>query len=366
MSFANIHLSGDAAQPTSDSAVIQNPEQFRDPRWPELKVVITGTFPDRLNSNQVIRDYMAEGFADVLGKTAVSNVPIEIAAHTIRQQRPGVVFAMGSLVPDGAELWTIRRACDECNSQLVIWVHDDPYEFDYAYKAVLSADVIFTNDRGCVPYYSRDRVYHLPTAASASQHYRNLFPYCDRQIDLLFCGYAYPNRIDFMLRCAPILSQYRTMILGDNWPVSLACAENKRVSNTQLSHLYSRARFTLNIGRHHSIANRRLELVPTTPGPRTFEAAMAGTVQLLVAESLEVVDYFEIGKEILLIDELTDLKRFLHDSDDTLLEQIAQASQARALRDHTYHKRAELVLETVLPFRNGEPRGSGTGTPELV
>jgi spore maturation protein CgeB len=102
----------------------------------------------------------------------------------------------------------------------------------------------------------------------------------------------------------------------------------------------------LNVGRRFNLANRRYEIDSTTPGPRTFEAAMAGTVQSLYVEGLEIADYFDIGDEIILFDSPSELSAQIEAlrAAPAERERLALRSQDRALRDHTYGNRAKELL----------------------
>ncbi|MDP3673058.1 MAG: glycosyltransferase [Telluria sp.] len=81
---------------------------------------------------------------------------------------------------------------------------------------------------------------------------------------------------------------------------------------------------------------------------RTFEICGAGGFQL-VDWRPGLAQLFEIGKELVAFDDLADLKskitHYLAAPDERLA--IAAAGRARALRDHTYRHRLQLLLDTV-------------------
>ena len=85
---------------------------------------------------------------------------------------------------------------------------------------------------------------------------------------------------------------------------------------------------------------------------------MAGSCQLLFADSLEVLDYFDVGREILLFDGPSDfsaqLDRLLADGE--LACSIGAAARRRALADHTYAARARRVLECTGLAPSASPR----------
>jgi spore maturation protein CgeB len=115
---------------------------------------------------------------------------------------------------------------------------------------------------------------------------------------------------------------------------------------SDLCDIYASSLCTVNIGRDFDLANERYRLTAATPGPRTFEAAMAGAAQLYFASSLEIVEYFTPGTEIALIDSADDaaawLERFR--ADPASNREMRTLSQRRALREHTYANRAATLL----------------------
>lgn len=309
-------------------------------------VLVTSTLVDSSNTNTAIRAYLAEGFAEILGDEHVTAVPIELAAAAIDRVRPDLVVAVGSIVPDASDLRGLRRAADGAGAELAYWLHDDPYEFDYAFKAELTADIIFSNDSWAVHHYRHGNVHHLPLAASRTRHHRDLVPVAERDTTVFFCGVAYPNRVALLRRADAVLSRHPVAILGADWPADIRCATNRRLSPAEMADHAAGSRLTLNIGRDLDIANRRFALPPATPGPRTFEVALAGSAQLFFATGLEICDAFAPGTEILLVDGVGDIARAIAQALDEpeAIQAIAARAQARALREHTYAHRAARML----------------------
>lgn len=311
------------------------------------RVLVTSTFPDALNRNPGIRSDLAEGFAELLGSERVRHLPLELAASAIAASRPDLVIAVGSLVPDLSNLRGLRRAADAVGAVLVFWLTDDPYEFDYAFKAELYADIVVTNDSWAAQHYRHPDVHHLPLAAAPNRHFRPVRPVNERDTVVFFCGVAYPNRVALIGRVDNLLSRHVVEILGAGWPDTLRCAVNRRLTPTQMADYAAAARLTLNIGRDPDIANRRLSLPQATPGPRTFEVALSGSAQAYFVTGLEICDHFEPETEILLIDGVADIARAVERAldDPDAIEAIARRAQARALREHTYRHRAARLLD---------------------
>lgn len=309
-----------------------------------LKVVIVGASPDWINRNAIMRRYVAEGFAEILGEGSVTECPLESGPAIVDQLRPDLVVCFGSCMPDVVDYGPLRDVCDRHGIGIAFWLHDDPYEFDAGHKAAEVADWLFSNDRWSSYHYKHPRTFHLPMAASPRAH---LMPWkADKGTDVFFCGVAFSNRVQLIEDLSPALQKVRSHICGAEWPPQVKLATNQRLSNDQLAEGYADAWVTLNIGRNLNLANRRFQIDPSTPGPRTFEAALAGTVQMVFVESLEITDYFAPDKEIVLFDSPADfearLKALL--AQPAEMQRIAEAARARCLRDHTYARRAETLL----------------------
>lgn len=308
------------------------------------QVVVVGASPDRVNRNAVMRRFVVEGLAEVLGADRVTESSLETALSVVGRTVPELVVCFGSCMPDVCDYGPLRDLCDRLGARLAFWLHDDPYEFDFSYRAAAVADHVFSNDRWAALHYDHPRASFLPMAASRRAHWRAWRD--EKKSDVFFCGVAFPNRIQIVSDLAPVLQGMRTRLLGADWPASIPFARNERLRNDEWSDGCADSWVTLNMGRNLHLANRRYQLDPATPGPRTFEAAMAGTVQLCFVDGLAIEDFFDIGSEVLVFDDPAGFRRHVERLRDepALARQIACAAQARALRDHTYAARARELL----------------------
>jgi spore maturation protein CgeB len=300
------------------------------------------------NSNPLLPSHLKEGFSAVVGSDHVRVVGTNVDELEIEEFRPELLLLFGSIECNGVDYFRIASAGRRVGSHIAIWLHDDPYEFDFSFRAVEIADTIFTNDRWALEHYDHPRVFHLPLAASPTFHYRKVVPLAQRRYDLFFCGVAFKNRIQMIRELGSRLSRYSTLICGSEWPLDAFPARNWRIPAIELPDYYASSRVVLNLGRDFDLANERYQLPASTPGPRTFEAAMAGALQLYFVTSLEIVEYFEPGAEILLFDQpadVLDTLKTVHNDPDALLP-VAHAAQERAMRDHTYAARARTILQT--------------------
>lgn len=311
-------------------------------------VLVTGASPDGLNRNTALRDYVAEGFRALLGSDQVANIPLEFASERVASTRPDLVLAFGSCLPDESDFGDLEHATHRHKGTLAFWLHDDPYEFDAHAKIVDLADHVFSNDRWAARHYDRPNVWHLPMAASPTAH--RSAGGGDFLRDVFFCGVGFANRRRLLSDLGSTLAGVCTEVYGDEWDESYpSFCRNERLPNSALASFYASSRIVLSMGRDHHYANRRYGLAPSSPGPRTFEAAMAGACQMHFVESLEILDYFELDKEIVLFDDPKDFEAKLSAllSDPQKAQRIGSAAQARCMRDHTYEHRSRTLLETV-------------------
>jgi spore maturation protein CgeB len=283
-------------------------------------------------------------------ESSIVECGLRFAEENIHQLSPHLVLVFGSYLPDAVDYGRVAFACRRCGAHLAFWTHDDPYELDAFYKIVPYADTVFSNDKTCLKYYDHPEVFHLPLAGDPTDHFRPVQPGKTFSFDLLFCGVAFPHRLQMLEDLQPLLARWRVLVIGEGWPDGFRGVRNFRVSNRRLADLYNVSLATLNVGRDFDLANRRFHAPASTPGPRTFEAALAGTVQLYFAASLEIEDYFRPGSEILLFDDPRQIPELLTELSENpgRASAIAKAAQQRALRDHTYGRRAEFIIQKCL------------------
>jgi spore maturation protein CgeB len=307
-------------------------------------VLIVGASPDRINHNSVMRQYVKRGFAEILGREFVFECSLENSIEMASILHPALVLCFGSCMPDQVNYGPLRALCSQMGAEMIFWMHDDPYEFDYSFRVTEVADRIFSNDRWASLHYDHPNVHFMPMAACQMAHYR---PWSSKkELDISFCGVGFPNRARIIRNLSPILKRHRTQIFGCGWEPEISFASNMRLKNTELSDLYAQSWIALYMGRDLHLANDKYKLDPSTPGPRIFEAAMGGVVQLCFIDGLEIADYYTIDQEVLVFD---DPRGFSMQVEKMLdmphrAKEIALAAQSRTLREHTYSARARQIL----------------------
>ncbi|MBU9332415.1 CgeB family protein [Burkholderia multivorans] len=310
-----------------------------------MNILISGASPDSINNNATLRGYVANGFKDLPCVTGIQACSLESAATLARATRPDLIIVFGSCMPSVCHYLDLKQIALDTGACLAFWLHDDPYEFDYSQKIVPLADIVFSNDRWSSMHYDHPNVHHLPLAADLDAHFRA--PEKTKSRDVFFCGVGFANRIQLLRDCASSLSGFKVEVLGAEWPDDLPFAANRRVPNADLPTLHATSLVTLNMGRRFDLANERFKLDASTPGPRTFEAAAAGTVQCMFVEGFEIDDYYsEQNGEILLFDSPAELRQHVEmlRDDRERATTIALAAQQRTRQEHTYRHRAETIL----------------------
>lgn len=307
-------------------------------------IAISSSFSEAKNLNRTLVTDVAEGMKTIVGDENVNVFNYRGLEDQIIKSRPELVLLIGSPVCDQRH---VANACRKVGALFAFWTVEDPYEFDWNGNFIEYADIVFSNDAWAVSFYDHPRVHHLPLAASP-RYMTPLDCYQNRSLDLLFCGAAFSNRMRFVSDAKELLSRYNSLIIGPDWPRDIGrFIDNSRVSTSHLRKLYSQSYFVLNIGREFSFANRRRGLQAVTPGPRTFEAAMVGTVQLYFQPSCFLTNYYDVGTEIVSCETVPDLEErmvwLISHPEDAL--KIARASQTRTICEHTYAHRSKFICE---------------------
>ena len=317
-----------------------------------MRVVVTSGTPDAINTNQRLRLRIAHGFQQ-LGLSSQAQA-IEQMPRLLGCQQVDLLLITGSIADPGVDLsWLVHKARQH-GSEVVFWLHDDPYEFDLHWRLQGLNCPVFTNEPNCVDYYPVDcRARPLALAASPLDDLpprpSNITP----QLDLGFCGVAFPQRIAVIRQL--LRAGFKLECWGDGWPDDLKGTVNRRLGPVGLRGLYGRCRFVLNLGREISIANRRYQLPASMPGPRTFEAGLLGAVQLYVGQSPLVRHYYQPDQGVIEVNSEEEIRALVHRSQEQpeWLQQLGAAAAAHTRRTHLYRHRCHDLLTAVRAERRG-------------
>ena len=313
-----------------------------------MRVLISGTCPAALNSNYGLLREISAGFEQLAAAgtaVAVRLVPLEQLQEVIAQWRPSATLLVGGLALDTISLPLVRHGCEQVGSRLAFWSLEDPYELDCVLRQGHWFDLIVTSDAASRFFYPGDwTVRHLPLASPdlpAPQMGRQL----SHSARWLFCGVPFENRLAWLDRIVQGCPQ--GLLIGPDWPDYPAPTQvrHQRIAPAVLQALYAALPITLVLGRDLNLANAA-GVVPSTPGPRLFEAAGAGGRQLVCGAGLELEHYYEPGQEVLVAS-----------TPEQALEQLAWAAAhpealavlgerawARTQAQHLYRHRARTLL----------------------
>lgn len=234
---------------------------------------------------------------------------------------------------------------------------------------------LFTYWRGFAPFYDffaviqyeplmselRDigveNALYLPMAALPAMHRKlELSPMEQRKYgaDVSFLGAGYPNRRVAFRQ----LTHLDFKIWGTEWdgePLLERHVQLKgaRISSEDCVKIYNATKINLNL--HSSVRATELVSHGDFVNPRTFELAACGAFQLVDKRSL-MGDLFNADELVTFtsMEELLDLiPTYL--GDEAARQDMAAKAQARVLRDHTYARRMETLIEFVAARREGWP-----------
>ncbi len=259
---------------------------------------------------------------------------------------------------DGEELdaGICARLASACGRS-VLWVTEDPYEIEVNVRNAKLFDIIFTNDSASVAAYGR-KGRHLPLAGAVPFHHLVLkSDPLDLRYDMFFAGTAWPNRVSLLKDLlandwsragfrAKIALPTNAHLPAFELPLP-ASQLNWRTSPVDFAKFANMSLTTLVLPRVFSSSG--VSEFAETPPPRLFEAALAGTVQLVQSNLKEAQLYFEPGKEFIYFDTARDLIENLRELQGRpeLRADIAHRAQVKALTTHCYENRVATVLEAV-------------------
>jgi spore maturation protein CgeB len=191
--------------------------------------------------------------------------------------------------------------------------------------------------RTCVPIYNAlDPTTHFPVP-----------PDPRFAADLAFLGNRLPDREarveQFFLSAADVLPKHRFLLGGGGWQ------DKPMPANVHyLGHIYTRDHNAFNCT-PSAVLNINRESMARygfSPATRVFEAAGAGAC-VITDEFVGVETFFEPGKEILIARNGDEVAAHLLALTPRRAKRIGATALQRALAEHTYAHRAELLEQTI-------------------
>ncbi|MBS3908382.1 MAG: glycosyltransferase [Actinobacteria bacterium] len=259
------------------------------------------------------------------------------------------------------------RSMQKMGAVVVLWVLDDngadetlkySYVYDYVFTFESNLVEIYL-DAGCA------NVAYLPQAAFPGVFKKQ--PASHFEFDVCVIGSADGGSAEVIDAIAGFLidGDVRTRILGERWDaLKSAHMLNKSISNRAIyaadrARYYSNAKINLNPRGNRDLTLRvngqECDIVRSSPEHKTFEIAASGGFQLIESVSPNLERYFEVGREVDIFTspvELADkIAYYLEHSDER--EEMARLARERCLKEHTYVKRLEFILEHALHRDSG-------------
>jgi glycosyltransferase involved in cell wall biosynthesis len=301
------------------------------------------------NPNHYICLAIQRALMNTLGVDQVVKADLFNAVSEAIKYRCNLFFAF-----DGEELE--RSICSRIAAVCglsVLWVTEDPYELNVNVANADLFDLVFTNDSNCVMAYG-EKGRHLPLAGAKPFH---LLPIKERaeslRYDVFFAGTAWPNRVELLKKMLETdwgIGEIKAKIalptnehlppLNLKLPISQL---NWRTSPVDFARFANTSVCTLVLPRIFSLSGRDFA---ETPPPRLYEAALAGTVQLVHSKLAETERYFEKDQDFLYFDTAAELIKSVAAlrADITWRNQIALRAQTKALAQHCYEHRVKYLL----------------------
>jgi spore maturation protein CgeB len=155
-----------------------------------------------------------------------------------------------------------------------------------------------------------------------------------------FLGNRLPDREarveELFLRAATLAPDQRFLLGGEGWADSILPPNVRYLGHVTTS---DHNRVNCSAGMVMNINRASMAEFGFSPPTRLFEVAGAGTC-MLCDDWPGIGDCFEPGREVLIVRSAEDVAGALHQHDAMARKTIGEAFRGRALRDHTYARRA--------------------------
>lgn len=172
-----------------------------------------------------------------------------------------------------------------------------------------------------------------------------------------FMGNRLPDRearVDALFFEAARRSAQAFALAGNGWDTKDLPGNVRRIG-----HLYTRDHnaFNCSLRAVLNINRSSMASVGFSPATRVFEAAAAGAC--LISDRWPGIEtFFEVGSEILLVDDAEELSALVDSLGDAEARRIGARARSRLLEEHTYERRALELERLLLESHAGADRSS--------
>jgi len=284
----------------------------------------------------------SSSFRRFIQRTILRKINEEIK-RMVKELGPDLVL---SIKGEAVEPKTIEWIESELGTKTALWYPDDPRFFNSLVKyEAPSYDHVFTASERAVDMYKEIRVanaHYLPFACEPTVHRKVELSYEERKrygADVVFVG-------TYCLRRAKIIGALekagiKVKVYGPYWNYfKLGGNVYDGIYGPEMVNAFNAAKIVLNIHVEDDI--------PYKVNMRAFEATGCGAF-LLTDNTESLGAFFEIGKEITIFDDVTELLSLINYYlyNRTERDDIANAGYARCHADHTYEKRLRHMIDFV-------------------
>jgi len=325
------------------------------------KIFWMWALPLEKDSNKHIRHYIVSEFE------WCKNVDVTFLQASDYQKilkldlNESIVVVFGSFFNPEFDIYSLVHSIksQSISTTTVVWLTDDPYEFDRNFHLPHVFDLVITNDESSRYYYYADNVKHL--ALAAAYHDVDKIENStvqEKEWDLVFCGVGFPNRNRIIEGLNPILKQYSTLIIGPDWTQNALNGLSwiPKVDYYQLVNIYNSSKIALGLSREYDLANSMFSIQASTPAPRIFELAALGIPQAIYFDRPDILQYFE-RDELILFDSYdsfeTNIDAYLSNMSSLNLTDLSARARSKVLSRHLYrHRINDLISFAVSRYEN--------------
>lgn len=271
----------------------------------------------------------------------------EVVLARCDENRPDLVFALAQAPLTSDCLEKLR-----CNKiPTAYWFVEDFRVMEYWKRIAQQYDYFFTIQRGAFLEELRKagvrNFQYLPVAACPEVHKKMELTEREQDYfgsDIAFVGAGYYNRRHFFKG----LIDFDFKIWGNEWPLDSSLSgclqrSGERVETEDTVKIFNASRISINL--HSSTYHKGINPFGDFVNPRTFEIACCGGFQLVDRRS-EIGKLFEAGSEIVVFDNLDDLRQkirfYLNNPEERT--GIAERARQRVMKEHTYDQRMNRML----------------------
>lgn len=263
------------------------------------------------------------------------------------EQSPHILLAMAQAPIDKLLLQKLKQT----SIRSVMWFVEDYRLFPYwrYYAPLYDAFAVIQKEPFLAELATigQKHAFYLPLAALPSFHKPLKLTDVEKAVygsDLSFLGAGYPNR-------RKIFREFADMdfkIWGSDWDEEEALKNHiqrngERIGSEESVKIFNAAKINLNL--HSSVDPDQQVAQGDFVNPRTFELASAGAFQLVDRRSL--MNELFTDSELAIFDSVKEMNDkaayFLANPEER--EKYAKLARERVLRDHTYEKRMDTLLE---------------------